>query len=96
MQEDREFEKLYAARREALGINSFQAFESYWEKTLGDQRTFNSQHEHGAKLWTQRLDNFGASAYDIIQKLNPLIDIVKGSGIPVDVAIGVITFCFAV
>lgn len=82
---------------EALALNSFDAFKMYWDKTLSEKKLFDLQHEHGSGSLGMKLDGFGASIHGVIAKLDPLIDVVRGSGVPyVDMAVGIITFCFAV
>lgn len=83
--------------KSTLQFDSAAAFESFWHTTTDAKRKFEASHEHGAGRVAQTVQNFAASAYDILHHMEPILDLVKDFGAPYGgMAIGTISFFFAV
>lgn len=81
----------------ALDIDSVAAFEIFWNSALQSQNKFEEAHENGAGLAMRTFQDFGASASDIMQHMEPIVQVVKDFGAPSGgMAIGTITFLFTV
>ena len=81
----------------ALDIDSVDAFDIFWNSVLQSQNKFEETHKKGAGLAMRKVQDFGASASDIVQHMDPIVQIVKDFGAPYGgMAIGTITFLFTV
>ncbi len=81
----------------ALNIDSKDAFKRFWESALDAKTAFDTEHEHGAGRLSKDANSLAASAYDILQGVSPMVDLVKNFGSPYGgMAIGTICFLFAV
>jgi hypothetical protein len=81
----------------ALDIDSVAAFDIFWKSALQSKDKFEEAHEHGTKLAMRNVQDFGASASDIVQHMEPIVQVVKDFGAPSGgMAIGTITFFFTV
>ncbi|KAK6506458.1 hypothetical protein TWF506_011366 [Arthrobotrys conoides] len=90
-------EKFSEEEKSTLQIDSFDAFEKFWNKTLDSRQNFEASHEHGVGRTVRTAQNFAASAYDILQHFGPLVEVVKDLGAPYGgMAIGTISFLFAI
>jgi hypothetical protein len=89
--------KFSKEERAALDIDSVAAFDIFWNSALQSQDKFEKAHEHGTELAMRKVQDFGASASDILQHMEPIVQVVKDFGAPSGgMAIGTITFLFTV
>ncbi|RSL52150.1 hypothetical protein CEP54_011057 [Fusarium duplospermum] len=89
--------KFTKEEQSALEIDSKEAFEAFWQTTLGGKVDFDAAHEHGVGRASKRANSLAASAYTILQDMSPMVEIVKNFGSPYgSMAIGTICFVFAV
>ncbi|KAK6495010.1 hypothetical protein TWF481_003038 [Arthrobotrys musiformis] len=89
--------KFSEEEKSTLQIDSFDAFEKFWNKTLDTRQNFEANHEHGVGLAARTAQNFAASVYDILQHVGPLVEVVKDLGAPYGgMTIGTISFLFIV
>ena len=94
VQRDRVFSE---RERAALRLDSASAFNVFWNSTMGAQVKFEENHKSGAKLVMRNLQNFGESAADVLNQMEPLIQAVRDFGSPSgNMAIGTIAFFFTV
>ncbi|PVI01686.1 hypothetical protein DM02DRAFT_590815 [Periconia macrospinosa] len=68
--------------RDALNITSKEAFEKYWQTTLGEKTEFEKSHEKGVAGAGKKITNQLASAQEIVENFAPLMEIVKALGAP--------------
>jgi len=94
VKKDRSFSE---EEKAALNIDSVAAFDIFWNSALQSQNKFEGAHKHGAGLAMRNVQDFGASASDILQHMEPIVQVVKDFGAPSGgMAIGTITFLFTV
>jgi hypothetical protein len=80
-----------------LYIDSKDAFENFWNAALSSKRGFDVGRASGIGLSKQRASEFGASAYEVMRNVSPILEIVKDFGAPYGgLAIGTVSFLFAV
>ncbi|KAK3329967.1 hypothetical protein B0H66DRAFT_635071 [Apodospora peruviana] len=92
-----ESRKFTEEERSALDVDSQENFKNFWETTLDAKVAFDTEHDDGPGRLAHEANHLAASAYDLLQKVSPLIDIVKNFGAPYGgMAIGTICFLFAV
>ncbi|CAI6341352.1 unnamed protein product [Periconia digitata] len=79
--------------RGALNITTIEAFQSYWDTTLNEKMQFDKSREKGVARAGKKVTNGLASAQEIVENFNPLMEIVKSLGAPFGgMALG--TLCF--
>ncbi|KAL7902142.1 hypothetical protein HDV63DRAFT_360870 [Trichoderma sp. SZMC 28014] len=80
-----------------LKVESVSAFEEQWNLTVDSRDKFEASHDHGAGLATRRAQQFVESAYDVLQHVDPIVQLVKDFGAPYGgMAIGTISFLFTI
>jgi hypothetical protein len=85
------------SEKSMLKVDSFAKFESLWNTTVSAKDGLEVSREHGAKRVGQSVQNFAASAYDVLEDMEPLLDVVMDFGSPYGgMAIGTIAFLLAV
>ncbi|KAL7789034.1 hypothetical protein V8C37DRAFT_387015 [Trichoderma ceciliae] len=81
----------------ALQIESVAAFEEHWNLTADSKRKFDEIHEHGLGLAGQRAQKFASSAYNVLQQMTPIVQLVQNFGAPYgSMAIGTISILLTV
>ncbi|PON20334.1 hypothetical protein TGAM01_v210776 [Trichoderma gamsii] len=79
----------------ALRIDSVSSFEKQWNLTVDSRGKFEACHDHGVGLAARRAQQFVESAYDVLQHVDPIVQLVKDFGAPYGgMAIGTISFLF--
>ncbi|PLB40287.1 uncharacterized protein BDW47DRAFT_116070 [Aspergillus candidus] len=81
----------------ALRIQSADDFEKFFGSTLAAKGKFEASHRHGTGRAGRAIQNSGASAYEILQNMEPIVEIVKTFAAPYGgIAIGTISFLVTV
>ncbi|GAB1313181.1 hypothetical protein MFIFM68171_03391 [Madurella fahalii] len=89
--------KFTEQERSALRINSREAFREFWEGSLEAKDAFDIEHDDAAGRLAQGATRLAAAAYDIVQNVSPIVDIIKDFGAPYGgMAMGTICFVFAI
>lgn len=85
------------AEQSALEIESRDAFKAFWEATLSDKNTFDMKHQQRGRRAATQVVSLSASAHDMLQSIDPLVNIIKDLGAPYGgMAIGTICFLLTV
>lgn len=80
-----------------MQITSADEFEKTFGSTLVAKDKFEASHRHGTGRVGRAIQNVGASAYDILQNMEPIVETVKTFGAPYGgLAIGTISFLVTV
>jgi hypothetical protein len=83
--------------KNALKIDSVSTFEKQWNLTIDSKGKFEASHDHGVGLAARRAQQFVESAYDVLQHMDPIVQLIKVFGAPYgSMAIGTISFLFTV
>ncbi|PKY01737.1 hypothetical protein P168DRAFT_321309 [Aspergillus campestris IBT 28561] len=81
----------------ALRIQSADEFERSFGSTLAAKGKFEASHRHGTGRAGRAIQNAGASAYEILQNMEPIVETVKTFAAPYGgIAIGTISFLVTV
>ncbi|PLN81836.1 hypothetical protein BDW42DRAFT_185144 [Aspergillus taichungensis] len=81
----------------ALRIQSANDFEKFFNSTLTAKGKFEESHRNGTGRAGRAIQNAGASAYDILQNMEPIVETVKTFAAPYGgIAIGTISFLVTV
>ncbi|KAM0258111.1 hypothetical protein ACHAQJ_004016 [Trichoderma viride] len=86
-----------AEEKHALQIESVSEFEKYWNLTTDSKSKFEASHENGKGLARQKVQDFAVSAYNVLQQIAPIVQLVQNFGAPYGgIAIGTISFLFTI
>jgi hypothetical protein len=89
--------KLSPKEKAALNVHSVPEFRRFWTSTLDAKKAFENSHSHGVGLAGKQFQSVASYAVDILQNMDPLIQIIKDFGAPYGgMAIGTISLLFAV
>jgi hypothetical protein len=81
----------------ALQIDCVSTFEKQWKLVVDSRDNFEANHEHGVGLAARRAQQFVESAYDVLQHMDPIVQLIKDFGAPYgSMAIGTISVLFTV
>ena len=80
-----------------MRIQSADDFEKFFGSALAAKGKFEASHRHGTGRAGRAIQNAGASAYEILQNMEPIVEIVKTFAAPYGgIAIGTISFLVTV
>jgi hypothetical protein len=64
------------------------AFKAFWDDAMGTKTAFDQRRENGMGKLARTANDFGSTAYDILQAFHPMVDVIKGFGPYGNMAIG--------
>ena len=83
--------------KSALQVDSVAAFDTVWKSVIDSKTTLEASRGHGIRKGVQKTQNFFASTSEILQHLEPMLELVRNLGAPYGgMAIGTISFLFIV
>ncbi|KAL0764335.1 hypothetical protein CaCOL14_013177 [Colletotrichum acutatum] len=80
-----------------LNVQSVAEFEQPWKLAIESKKRLETRRNHGIGKWKQKVQRGLSSAHDILQHIDPIIQIVQTVGAPYGcMAIGTISFLFTI
>lgn len=81
----------------ALCLDSVHDFEIFWQSACQARYRFETDRKHGTKRTGKQILDFGATAYEVLHSMSPMLEVIRDLGAPYgSLAIGTISCLFAV